>query len=211
VFRRGFRALLSDEEDFEVVGEAEDGAQAVALARQRGASLVLMDIRMPRMDGLEATRRLAGPGAGDPVDVLVLTTFDLDEYVFGALQAGAAGFLLKDAEPETIFSAIRTVAAGNGLIAPEVTRRLIARFAEVSPVAERRPALEELSAREHEVLLLVARGCSNAEIAAELAVEEATVKKHVSRLLAKLGLRSRVQAVIFSYEIGLVTPGAARR
>jgi DNA-binding NarL/FixJ family response regulator len=211
VFRRGFRALLSDEDDFEVVGEAEDGAQAVTLAHQRGASLVLMDIRMPRMDGLEATRRLAGPGAEDPIDVLVLTTFDLDEYVFGALQAGAAGFLLKDAEPEAIFSAIRTVAAGNGLIAPEVTRRLIARFAEVSPVAEGRPELEELSAREHEVLMLVARGYSNAEIGAELAVEEATVKKHVSRLLAKLGLRSRVQAVILAYEIGLVTPGAARR
>jgi DNA-binding NarL/FixJ family response regulator len=211
VFRRGFRALLADEDDFEVVGEAEDGAQAVALARQRAASLVLMDIRMPRMDGLEATRRLAGPGVEDPVDVLVLTTFDLDDYVFGALQAGAAGFLLKDADPETIFSAIRTVAAGNGLIAPEVTRRLIARFAEVSPVADRRPALDELSAREHEVLLLLAQGCSNAEIGDALAVEEATVKKHVSRLLSKLGLRSRVQAVIFAYEIGLVTPGAARR
>jgi DNA-binding NarL/FixJ family response regulator len=166
---------------------------------------------MPRMDGLEATRRLAGPGVDDPVDVLVLTTFDLDEYVFGALQAGAAGFLLKDADPEAIFSAIRTVAAGNGLIAPEVTRRLIARFAEVSPVADRRPALDELSAREHEVLLLIARGCSNAEIGESLAVEEATVKKHVSRVLGKLGLRSRVQAVIFAYEIGLVTPGAARR
>jgi DNA-binding NarL/FixJ family response regulator len=138
VFRRGFRALLADEDDFEVVGEAEDGAQAVALARQRAASLVLMDIRMPRMDGLEATRRLAGPEVEDPIDVLVLTTFDLDDYVFGALQAGAAGFLLKDAEPEAIFSAIRTVAAGNGLIAPEVTRRLIARFAEVSP-SRRRP------------------------------------------------------------------------
>jgi DNA-binding NarL/FixJ family response regulator len=211
VFRRGFRALLADEEDFEVVGEAEDGVQAVALARQRAASLVLMDIRMPRMDGLEATRRLAGQDVDDPIDVLVLTTFDLDDYVFGALQAGAAGFLLKDADPEAIFSAIRTVAAGNGLIAPEVTRRLIARFAEVSPVADRLHALDELSAREHEVLLLIARGCSNAEIGESLAVEEATVKKHVSRVLGKLGLRSRVQAVIFAYEIGLVTPGAARR
>jgi DNA-binding NarL/FixJ family response regulator len=211
VFRRGFRALLADEEDFEVVGEAEDGVQAVALARQRDASLVLMDIRMPRMDGLEATRRLAGPDVEAPIDVLVLTTFDLDDYVFGALQAGAAGFLLKDAAPEAIFSAIRTVAAGNGLIAPEVTRRLIARFAEVSPVADRRPALDELSAREHEVLLLIAQGCSNAEIGETLAVEEATVKKHVSRVLSKLGLRSRVQAVILAYEIGLVTPGATRR
>ena len=145
VFRRGFRLLLQDEDDIDVVGEAEDGVQAVALARQRAATLVLMDIRMPRMDGLEATRRLTGPGVEDPVDVLVLTTFDLDEYVFGALKAGAAGFLLKDTDPETIFHAIRTVASGHGLIGPQVTRRLIARFSEVSPRTERRPLLGDLT------------------------------------------------------------------
>ena len=207
VFRQGFRVLLQDEADIEVVGEAADGMQAVAMARRRAASLVLMDIRMPRMDGLEATRRLAGLGVRDPIDVLVLTTFDLDEYVFGALQAGAAGFLLKDAEPEAIVAAIRTVASGHGLIAPEVTRRLIARFAEVSPRPERQWAADTLSDREREVLVLVAHGHSNAEIADILGLEEATVKKHVSRILAKLDLRSRVQAAILSYEIGLVTPG----
>lgn len=206
VFRRGYRALLQGEPDIEVVGEAEDGAQAVGLARQRAATLVLMDIRMPRMDGLEATRLLAGPDVEDPIDVLVLTTFDIDEYVFGALQHGAAGFLLKDAEPEVVFDAIRTIARGHGLIAPEVTRRLIARFAAVAPPADPRAALEALSGREREVLLLVAHGNTNAQIAAELRLEEATVKSHVSRLLAKLGLRSRVQAVILAYETGLVTP-----
>jgi DNA-binding NarL/FixJ family response regulator len=211
VFRRGFRVLLEDEADIEVVGEAADGVQAVALARRRAASLVLMDIRMPRMDGLEATRHLAGPGIPDPIDVLVLTTFDLDEYVFGALQAGAAGFLLKDAEPEAIFAAIRTVASGHGLIAPEVTRRLIARFAEVSPRPEREPVTDTLSDREREVLVLVAHGHSNAQIAQILSLEEDTVKKHVSRILAKLGLRSRVQAVIFCYETGMVTPGTRRQ
>ena len=207
VFRRGFRALLEDEPDMEVVGEAEDGAQAVSLARQRGAELVLMDIRMPRMDGLEATRRLAGPGVEDPVDVLVLTTFDIDEYVFGALSAGASGFLLKDAEPDAVFAAIRTVHRGHGLIAPEVTRRLIARFAAISPTADRSRLLETLSSREHQVLVLIAHGMSNGEIARALWLEEATIKSHVSGLLAKLDLRSRVQAVIFAYETGVVTAG----
>ena len=207
VFRRGFRALLEDEPDIEVVGEAEDGAHAVALARQRRAEIVLMDIRMPRMDGLEATRRLAGPGVEDPVDVLVLTTFDIDEYVFGALSAGASGFLLKDAEPDAVFSAIRTVHRGHGLIAPEVTRRLIARFAAISPTADRSRLLEALSAREREVLVLIAHGMSNAQIARALRLEEATIKSHVSRLLTKLDLRSRVQAVIFAYETGVVTAG----
>ena len=210
VFRRGFRALVGDEPDLEVVGEAEDGIQAVSLARRRQADVVLMDIRMPRMDGLEATRQLAGPGPHDPVNVLVLTTFDLDEYVFGALRAGAAGFLLKDAEPQTILDAVRTVARGQGLIAPEVTRRLIARFAAISPDTSRQPLLEDLTDREREVLLLIAHGNSNAEIAQLLAVEEATIKSHVSRLLAKLHLRSRVQAVILAYETGLVTPGSSR-
>ena len=211
VFRRGFRVLLEDEPDIDVVGEASDGVQAVALARRRAASLVLMDIRMPRMDGLEATRHLAGPDIRDPIDVLVLTTFDLDEYVFGALQSGAAGFLLKDAEPEAIFAAIRTVTSGHGLIAPQVTRRLIARFAEVSPRPERQPVTDTLSDREREVLVLVAQGHSNAEIAAILSLEEATIKKHVSRILARLDVRSRVQAVIFAYETGLVTPGIGRQ
>jgi DNA-binding NarL/FixJ family response regulator len=209
VFRRGFRALLEDEADIEVVGEAEDGARAVALARQRAADLVLMDIRMPGMDGLEATRRLAGPGVDDRVDVLVLTTFDIDEYVFGALAAGASGFLLKDAEPDAVFTAIRTVNRGHGLIAPEVTRRLIARFAAISPVADRRRLLETLSDREREVLVLIANGMSNAEIGKALWLEEATIKSHVSRLLTKLDLRSRVQAVIFAYETGVVTAGAS--
>jgi DNA-binding NarL/FixJ family response regulator len=208
VFRRGFRALLEYETDIEVVGEAEDGAHAVSLARQRRADLVLMDVRMPRMDGLEATRRLAGPGVEDPVDVLVLTTFDIDEYVFGALAAGASGFLLKDAEPDAVFAAIRTVHRGHGLIAPEVTRRLIARFAAISPTAERSRLVETLSAREHEVLVLIASGLSNAQIAGALGLEEATIKSHVSRLLSKLDLRSRVQAVIFAYETGMVTAGA---
>ena len=209
VFRRGFRALLEDETDIEVVGEAENGAHAVSLARQRHADLVLMDVRMPRMDGIEATRHLAGPGVQNPVDVLVLTTFDIDEYVFGALAAGASGFLLKDAEPDAIFTAIRTVHRGHGLIAPEVTRRLIARFAAISPTAERSRLLETLTAREREVLVLIASGMSNAQIANALWLEEATIKSHVSRLLTKLGLRSRVQAVIFAYETGVVTAGAA--
>ena len=207
VFRRGFRALLEDQTDIEVVGEAENGAHAVSLARQRHADLVLMDIRMPRMDGLEATRHLAGPGVQNPVDVLVLTTFDIDEYVFGALAAGASGFLLKDAEPDAVFAAIRTVHRGHGLIAPEVTRRLIARFAAISPTAERSRLLETLTAREREVLVLIASGMSNAQIASALWLEEATIKSHVSRLLTKLNLRSRVQAVILAYGTGVVTPG----
>ena len=210
VFRRGFRALVGDEPDLEVVGEAEDGIQAVTLARRRQADVVLMDIRMPRMDGLQATHELAGPGVQDAINVLVLTTFDLDEYVFGALRAGAAGFLLKDAQPQAILDAVRTVARGQGLIAPEVTRRLIARFAAISPDTSRQPLLEDLTDREREVLLLIAQGNSNAEIAQLLAVEEATIKSHVSRLLAKLHLRSRVQAVILAYETGLVTPGSSR-
>jgi DNA-binding NarL/FixJ family response regulator len=166
-----------------------------------------MDIRMPRLDGLEATRRLAGPGVEHPIDVIVVTTFDLDDYVFGALRAGAAGFLLKDASPETLTAAIRAVADGHGLIAPEVTRRLIARFAAATPDPTRRHELERLSEREREVLLEVARGRSNGQIARRLFIEEATVKSHVSSVLLKLGLHSRVQAVILAYETGLVSPG----
>jgi DNA-binding NarL/FixJ family response regulator len=209
IVRSGFRVLLESEPDIEIVGEAEDGMQAVALARRRDADLVLMDVRMPRMDGLEATRALAGPDVPpqERIDVLVVTTFDADEYVFGALRAGAAGFLLKDAQPEVLVDAIRAVAGGRGLVDPEVTRRLIARFAEMAPDPERGRALGALSERERAVLLELATGRSNAEIARALGVEESTVKSHVSAVLAKLGLRSRVQAVILAYESGLVLPG----
>jgi DNA-binding NarL/FixJ family response regulator len=208
VVRSGFRAILEDEPDLEVVGDAADGLAAVEVARSRRADVVLMDIRMPRLDGLEATRRLAGPGVEHPIDVIVVTTFDLDDYVFGALRAGAAGFLLKDVAPETMTAAIRAVANGHGLIAPEVTRRLIARFAATTPDPARRHELESLSEREREVLLEVAHGRSNSQIARRLFIEEATVKSHVSSILLKLGLHSRVQAVILAYETGLVSPGA---
>jgi DNA-binding NarL/FixJ family response regulator len=201
VVRSGFKAILEDEPDIEIVGEAEDGVQAAAVARRRGADLVLMDVRMPRMNGIEATKELAGE-----IDVLIVTTFDLDEYVFGALRAGAAGFLLKDAPADTLIAAIRAVGGGQGLIAPEVTRRLISRFAEVSP-RDATATAEELSEREQQVLLLVARGRTNAQIASELMIEETTVKTHVSAVLSKLGLQRRVQAVIYAYETGLVTPG----
>lgn len=207
--RSGLRTILEDEANLEVVGEAVDGLDAVQLARRRAADVVLMDLHMPRLDGISATRRLAGPGVEDPVDVLALTTFDVDEYVFGALRAGASGFLLKDAPPEELVQAIRLVAAGQGLIAPQVTRRLIARFAQVSPADERAAALASLTAREDDVLRELARGRSNAEIARALQLEESTVKSHVSRLLDKLGLTSRVQAVILAYEVGHVTPGEA--
>jgi DNA-binding NarL/FixJ family response regulator len=207
VVRSGLRAILEDEPDLEVVGDAADGLAAVEAARSRSADVVLMDIRMPRLDGLEATRRLAGPGVEHPIDVIVVTTFDLDDYVFGALRAGAAGFLLKDAAPDTLTAAIRAVANGHGLIAPEVTRRLIARFAATTPDPARRHELERLSEREREVLLEVAHGRSNGQIARRLFIEQATVKSHVSSILLKLGLHSRVQAVILAYETGLVSPG----
>jgi DNA-binding NarL/FixJ family response regulator len=211
VVRSGFRAILEDEPDLEVVGDAADGSAAVELARRRKADLVLMDIRMPRIDGIEATRRLAGPDVEEPIDVIVVTTFDLDDYVFGALRAGAAGFLLKDASPETLLGAIRAVAAGQGLIAPEVTRRLISHFAASAADPIRRHELERLSEREREVLLEIAQGRSNGEIARRLFIEEATVKSHVSSILLKLGLHSRVQAVILAYESGLVSPGSPLR
>jgi DNA-binding NarL/FixJ family response regulator len=209
VVRSGFRVLLDTEADMRVVGEARDGAQAISLARTRGADIVLMDVRMPLVDGIAATRTLAGPqvSADERVEVIAVTTFDLDDYVFGALRAGAAGFLLKDASPEVLVTAIRAVASGRGLIDPEVTRRLIARFAELAPEPAKADALAELSRRENEILLHVAHGLSNADIARVLTVQESTVKTHVSSLLAKLGLRSRVQAVIAAYEGGLVTPG----
>ena len=205
--RAGFRVLVESASDLEVVGEAGDGAEAVELARQRLPDVVLMDIRMPRMDGLEATRRIVALDLAEGVRVLVLTTFDLDEYVYEALRAGASGFLLKDTPPADLLAAIRVVAAGDALLAPGITRRLIAEFAR-APAARRPPAeLERLTEREREVLDLVARGRSNAEIARELVVGPATVKTHVGRVLTKLGLRDRVEAVIWAYEAGLVQPG----
>ena len=207
--RTGFRMILDAEEDLRVVGEARDGAEAVEAAKRWRPDVVLMDIRMPRMDGLEATRRIVA-GQHAP-KVLMLTTFDLDEYVFDALRAGASGFLLKDVPPEQLVAGIRSVAEGQALLAPAVTRRLIETFVQGLPHVSPPPAgLEELTDREHEVLRLMARGLSNAEIADELVVSGTTVKTHVARVLSKLGLRDRVQAVVLAYETGVVTPGAER-
>jgi DNA-binding NarL/FixJ family response regulator len=200
--RTGFRKILESEPNLEVVGEAGDGGEAVEAALLLRPDVVLMDIRMPRLDGLEATRRLAGK-----TRVLVLTTFDLNEYVYEALRAGASGFLLKDAPADQLVTAIRVVAAGEALLAPSITRRLIEEFARRPPSNARPAELEALSPRELEVLRLVARGLSNAEIASELYVSDATVKTHVSRILQKLNLRDRVQAVVRAYESGLLQPG----
>jgi len=204
VVRMGFTAMLDSQPDMTVVGTAQDGEQAVRIARELRPDVVLMDIRMPVLDGIEATRRLSADEAAP--SVLVLTTFDLDDYVYDALRAGASGFLLKDATPEEILAAVRVVGAGDALLAPSVTRRLIAEFA-----ARRRltapPALDRLTAREREVLLLVAGGLTNAEIAGRLCLAEQTVKSHVSSMLFKLELRDRVQAVILAYESGLVVAG----
>jgi DNA-binding NarL/FixJ family response regulator len=204
--RSGFRMILRADPGLEVVGEASDGVEAVSLARELRPDVVLMDVRMPRVDGIEATRQI-GTSAEGP-RVLVLTTFDLDEYVFAALRAGASGFLLKDAPEEQLLAAIRIVADGGSLFAPTVSRRLIERFAALDGDAATPPDLDALTAREVEVLRLLARGRSNAEIAAELVVSEHTVKTHVARVLGKLGLRDRIQAVILAYESGLVRPGA---
>jgi DNA-binding NarL/FixJ family response regulator len=205
VVRAGFAALLDTQPDIAVVGTAADGAEAVRVSREQRPDLVLMDVRMPGMDGIEATRRLLADGDG--LRVLVLTTFDLDEYVYDALAAGAGGFLLKDVTAERLFDAVRVVAAGEALLAPAVTRRLIAEFARLRP---RRPSgpgrLSSLTARETEVLRLVAEALSNAEIAERLVVSEETVKTHVSRVLGKLGVRDRTQAVVVAYESGLVVP-----
>jgi DNA-binding NarL/FixJ family response regulator len=208
IVRAGFRALLKAEDDIEVAGEASSGTEAVASARRLKPDLVLMDIRMPEMDGLEATRRITGDAALSGTRVIVLTTFELDEYVFGALHAGASGFLLKGGEPTDLLSAIRIVAAGESLLAPSVTRRLIEAYISVpEPGAADAPeGLDELTARELEVLTLVAGGLSNGEIAAELHVSPLTAKTHVSRILNKLGLRDRVQLVVMAYQVGLVRP-----
>ena len=205
--RSGMRAMLMREPGIEVVGEASDGREAVALARRRGADIVVMDVRMPRMDGLEATRLLAGPGIEDPLAVIVATTYDLDEYVFEALQAGASGFLLKESVPEELIPALRAVESGRGLIGVAVTRRLISEYVSLAPPIVVDPRIGELTAREREIFRLVAEGMSNGEIAAELVIEESTVKSHVSSVLEKLGCRTRVQAVIYAYEQGLVRVG----
>jgi DNA-binding NarL/FixJ family response regulator len=203
--RAGFRLVLETHPDIEVVGEASNGHEAIHSVGRLQPDVVLMDIRMPELDGIAATRRIT---AEHPARVLVLTTYDLDEYVYDALQAGASGFLLKDTPPTQLVDGIRAVAAGEALLAPTVTRRLIEEFARVGPAQRSRPAaLDELTPRELDVLRLLARGLSNAEIAAQLVLGDTTVKTHVTHLLGKLGLRDRVQAVVLAYESGLVTPG----
>jgi DNA-binding NarL/FixJ family response regulator len=207
VVRDGFAALLESQPDFTVVGATSDGAETVRICRELRPDLILMDIRMPGMDGIEATRQLAGSGPDGP-RILILTTFDLDEYVYDALRAGASGFLLKDVTAERLFDAVRVIASGDALLAPTITRRLIGEFARQRPKLEAasRPALAELTPREIEVLRLVAAGLSNPEIAARLVVTEETVKTHVSHVLRKLRLRDRTQAVIAAYESGLIVP-----
>jgi DNA-binding NarL/FixJ family response regulator len=208
LLRAGLRALLDAEDGLEVVGEAGDGEQAVAVARDQRPDVVLMDIRMPQVDGIEATRRIIATAGDRPVRVLMLTTFDANEYVYEALRAGASGFLLKDVPPEQLVAGIRIVAGGEALLSPSITRRLIQEFASATPAPAEPPAgLDELTARELEVFKLVARGLSNAELAEELVVSETTVKTHVARVLMKLGLRDRVQAVVLAYECGVAVPG----
>jgi DNA-binding NarL/FixJ family response regulator len=212
--RAGFRMILEAQPDIQVVAEAADGEAAVRLTRRHRPEVVLMDIRMPGVDGLEATRQILGDtGASTPATaarIVILTTFDLDEYVYAALQAGASGFLLKDVSPEHLVGAVRTVAVGDALLAPSITRRLVERFARPPEAPDVSPAaVAQLTAREREVFLLVARGMSNAEIAAQLVVTEATIKTHVAGILAKLGIRNRAQAVVLAYESGLVRAGAA--
>jgi len=205
--RTGFRMVLDAQPDMTVIGEAADGLAAVEFARAHSADVMVMDARMPRMDGVAATRQIRQ--AGDRPRVLMLTTFDLDEYAFAALKAGASGFLLKDVPPEELLFAIRAVHSGDAVVAPSTTRRLLDRFAPMLPAGDAQAAseLEELTERERQVLILVAQGLSNAELARRLFVSEATVKTHVGRILAKLGLRDRVQAVVYAYENGLVRAG----
>ncbi len=208
--RAGFRMILDAEPDIEIVAEATDGLEAIEKAALHTTDVILMDIRMPNLDGIEATHRILENARG--THVLMLTTFDLNEYVYEALRAGASGFLLKDAPPEQLVSAIRVVAEGDALLAPQITRRVIEEFSRRPPAREGLPPeLAELTAREVEVLRLMAKGCSNAEIAESLFLGETTVKTHVARILQKLNLRDRVQAVVVAYETGLIQPGAAER
>ncbi|MES2867488.1 MAG: response regulator transcription factor [Actinomycetota bacterium] len=203
--RSGFVTILDAQSDLEVVGEASDGQTAIRRVEQEKPDVVVMDIRMPRMDGIEATRRIAGPGVDDPARVLIVTTFNLDALVFDALRAGASGFLLKDARPAELLDTVRTVASGESLLSPAVTRALIGRYAErVRPVHRDRSELDSLTAREHEVLVLIADGLSNAEIALRLVISHETVKTYVSRILSKLSLRDRVQAVVLAHRLGIV-------
>jgi DNA-binding NarL/FixJ family response regulator len=205
--RGGFRVLVDSAPDMVVLGEASDGTEAVALAREQRPDVVLMDIRMPVADGIEATRRIKADEATAAVKVLILTTFDLDEYVFAALRAGASGFMLKDTSPEELLAGIRVIAAGDGLLSPSVTRRLIENFAtRPAPAVPTAPALDVLTEREREVLAEVARGLSNTQIAEHLHMSTATAKTHVSRLFTKLGARDRAQLVVIGYETGLVNP-----
>lgn len=209
LLRHGLQMMIDAQPDMEVVGQAGDGAEAVELAATLQPDIVMMDLRMPRVDGVEATRRICGSGRASNAKVIVLTTFDLDEYVAGALSAGASGFLLKDAPPADIITGIRVVAAGDALLAPSVTRRLLDRFAtrpEITNLAPP-PGMDLLTEREREVMQLVVRGLSNAEIRNELYLSEPTVKTHVGRILMKLGVRDRVQLVVLAYERGLVEPG----
>jgi DNA-binding NarL/FixJ family response regulator len=210
IVRAGFAALLATQPDISVVGTAADGEEAVRVCTEQRPDVVLMDIRMPELDGIEATRRVTGDSDGRP-RVIILTTFDLDDYVYDALGAGASGFLLKDAGAERLFDAVRVVAGGDALLAPAVTRRLIAEFARMRPRLTRPPEqLEALTPRETDVLRLIAEGLSNVEIAERLVLSDETVKTHVSRVLGKLGLRDRTQAVVLAYECGLVEPRAQR-
>jgi DNA-binding NarL/FixJ family response regulator len=205
--RSGFRMVLEAEDDIEVVGEAANGRQAIDGTRRLKPDVVLMDVRMPELDGIAATREIASEGEQAP-RVMILTTFDLDEYVYDALAAGASGFLLKDAQPEELVAGIRVVASGEALLAPTVTRRLIEDFSRARPARmDSPPGIDELTPREREVWGLLAQGLSNAEIAERLVLGETTVKTHVARVLMKLGLRDRVQAVVLAYESGVVTPG----
>ena len=209
MLRMGYRMVLDAQPDLTVIGEAENGLEAVELTERVAPDVVLMDVRMPGLDGVQATERIVA--SGSPARIIILTTFDLDEYAYGALRAGASGFLLKDAPPPDMLSAIRAVATGDAVVAPSVTRRLLAQFAHHLPGGPDTPSderIESLTPRERELLVEVARGLSNAEIAERLVLSEATVKTHVGRILGKLGLRDRVQIVVFAYESGLVRPSA---